>query len=164
MAPVGSLKEVVERVLAALALLVLSLVPLLVAWALVRAETTGPGLFRQQRVGRNGSEFTMVKFRTMTTTAAEDQAELAELNEVDGGVLFKIRSDPRVTRLGAILRRYSVDELPQLWNVVTRPDVAGRAATGAARRRSSATTSTRVVGSPSSRASPACGRCPAAPT
>ena len=86
---------------------------------LVRTETTGPGLFRQQRVGRNGVEFTMMKFRTMSCTAAEEQAELDELNQVDGGVLFKIRSDPRITPIGQFLRRYSVDELPQLWNVVT---------------------------------------------
>ena len=61
----------------------------------------------------------MLKFRTMSCTAPEEQADLAVHNEVDGGVLFKMRGDPRVTPLGAILRRYSVDELPQLWNVVT---------------------------------------------
>lgn len=111
-------KEVVERLLAASALLVLS--PLLVlVWMLIRNETTGPGLFRQQRVGRNGVEFTMMKFRTMSCTAAEEQAELDDLNQVDGGVLFKMRSDPRVTPIGRILRRYSIDEVPQLWNVVT---------------------------------------------
>jgi lipopolysaccharide/colanic/teichoic acid biosynthesis glycosyltransferase len=110
-------KDIVERVVAALALVVLA--PLLVlVWARVRAESTGPGLFRQQRVGRGGTEFTMVKFRTMTTTAEKDLARLAELNQVEGGVLFKIRSDPRITPWGARLRRYSLDELPQLWNVV----------------------------------------------
>ncbi len=110
-------KEVVERVLAAVALLLLS-PALVLVWALVRQESSGPGLFRQQRVGRDGADFTMLKFRTMTCTAAEEQAELVGLNQVEGGVLFKIRSDPRVTPLGAILRRYSVDEVPQLWNVV----------------------------------------------
>jgi lipopolysaccharide/colanic/teichoic acid biosynthesis glycosyltransferase len=70
-------------------------------------------------VGRGGVEFTMVKYRTMTTTATEDLAALVGLNQVEGGMLFKIRSDPRITPLGAILRRYSIDELPQLWNVVT---------------------------------------------
>jgi len=111
-------KDVIERLLAAVALLVLS--PLLVlVWALVRNESTGPGLFRQQRVGRNGAEFTMLKFRTMSCTAPEEQADLSDLNQVDGGVLFKIRGDPRVTPIGRFLRRYSVDELPQLWNVVT---------------------------------------------
>ena len=111
-------KDVVERLLALMALLVLA-PALVLVWVLVRRETEGPGLFRQQRVGRNGVEFTMLKFRTMTCTAAQQQAELDELNQVDGGVLFKMRSDPRVTALGAFLRRYSVDELPQLWNVVT---------------------------------------------
>jgi exopolysaccharide biosynthesis polyprenyl glycosylphosphotransferase len=111
-------KGLIERLLAAGALLVLS--PLLVlVWALVRTETTGPGLFRQQRVGRNGVEFTMMKFRTMSTTAVKEQAALADLNQVDGGVLFKMRTDPRVTPIGRILRRYSIDEVPQLWNVVT---------------------------------------------
>ncbi|WP_051204232.1 exopolysaccharide biosynthesis polyprenyl glycosylphosphotransferase [Nocardioides sp. CF8] len=111
-------KEVVERLLAAVALLVLAPVLALV-WLLVRRETPGPGLFRQQRVGRDGAEFTMLKFRTMSCTATEERAGLSDLNQVDGGVLFKLRSDPRVTRLGTILRRYSIDELPQLWNVVT---------------------------------------------
>lgn len=109
-------KGMVERLLAALALLVLA--PFLVlVWVLVRRESTGPGLFRQQRVGLNGTEFSMLKFRTMSSTAAEQQAELENFNQADG-VLFKIRRDPRVTPLGTILRRYSVDELPQLWNVV----------------------------------------------
>lgn len=111
-------KSVVERLLAACALLVLSPLLLLV-WSLVRRGTPGPGLFRQQRVGRNGVEFTMLKFRTMSTTAGEEQAGLEDLNQVDGGVIFKIRSDPRVTPIGRFLRRYSIDELPQLWNVVT---------------------------------------------
>ena len=111
-------KGVVEPLLAAMALLALSPMLLLV-WVLVRKETAGPGLFRQQRVGRNGAEFTMLKFRTMSCTAAEEQAELSDLNQAEGGVLFKIRSDPRITPLGRFLRRYSVDELPQLWNVLS---------------------------------------------
>jgi exopolysaccharide biosynthesis polyprenyl glycosylphosphotransferase len=112
------LKDVVERLLAALALVLVSPV-LLAVWALVRAETPGPGFFRQQRVGRGGAEFTMLKFRTMTMTTPEDREALAAHNQVEGGVLFKIRSDPRTTRFGGVLRRYSIDELPQLWNVVT---------------------------------------------
>ena len=111
-------KSVIERLLAACALLVLSPMLLLV-WSLVRRESTGPGIFRQQRVGRNGVEFTMLKFRTMSCTAGEEQADLEDLNQVEGGVIFKIRSDPRVTPIGRFLRRYSIDELPQLWNVVT---------------------------------------------
>ena len=110
-------KEVLERMLAAFALIVLS-PALVLVWAMVRTETTGPGLFRQQRVGRDGVEFTMLKFRTMSCTAAEEQTDLDDLNQVEGGVLFKMRSDPRVTPIGRLLRRYSVDEAPQLWNVV----------------------------------------------
>jgi exopolysaccharide biosynthesis polyprenyl glycosylphosphotransferase len=114
--PRRRVKGAVERLVAALALVVLT--PLLVAvWAMVRAETPGPGLFRQQRVGRDGAEFTMLKFRSMTTTAPEELDGLTERNEADG-VLFKMSSDPRCTPIGLILRRYSIDELPQLWNVV----------------------------------------------
>jgi exopolysaccharide biosynthesis polyprenyl glycosylphosphotransferase len=110
-------KEVVERMVALGGLVVLS--PLLLALAVaIRRETPGPALFRQQRVGRNGELFTMVKFRTMTQTAEADKVELSVLNECDA-VLFKMRADPRVTGLGRWLRRYSIDELPQLWNIVT---------------------------------------------
>jgi exopolysaccharide biosynthesis polyprenyl glycosylphosphotransferase len=109
-------KEVVERSLAALALLLLA--PLLAVVALlIRADSTGPALFRQQRVGRDGRGFTMYKFRTMACTAEQDRAQLVDRNE-GAGLLFKVRTDPRVTRIGAVLRRYSLDELPQLWNVV----------------------------------------------
>jgi exopolysaccharide biosynthesis polyprenyl glycosylphosphotransferase len=104
-----------ERVAAALALLVLA--PLLLALALVvRTESEGPALFRQRRIGRGGRSFTMYKFRTMTTDAATQVDQLAADNE-GHGVLFKIHADPRVTRVGRVLRRYSLDELPQLVNV-----------------------------------------------
>jgi lipopolysaccharide/colanic/teichoic acid biosynthesis glycosyltransferase len=83
----------------------------------VRLDTPGPALFKQARAGRFGKPFMMWKFRSMTTDAEAQKAELAELNESDG-VFFKIRLDPRVTRIGAVLRRTSIDELPQLWNVV----------------------------------------------
>jgi lipopolysaccharide/colanic/teichoic acid biosynthesis glycosyltransferase len=73
--------------------------------------------FRQARRGRGGSTFRIVKFRTMTADAEEQRFELGGLNEVTGP-LFKIRSDPRVTRVGGFLRRTSLDELPQLWNVL----------------------------------------------
>ncbi len=116
--PQRLVKDVIERATATVALVVLS--PALVAiWWLVRAETGGPGLFHQRRVGRDGEEFTMLKFRTMTTGAPAERSRLSELNDVDGGVLFKLRSDPRVTPIGRFLRRYSIDEVPQLWNVVT---------------------------------------------
>ncbi|WP_432476758.1 exopolysaccharide biosynthesis polyprenyl glycosylphosphotransferase [Nocardioides sp. GXQ0305] len=119
-APAGGprrlLKDVTERIVAATALLVLLPVLLTVAVA-VRRDTSGPAIFRQQRVGRGGRAFTMYKFRTMTTSAPDDTAVLEGHNDSDG-CLFKLRDDPRITRVGHVLRRYSVDELPQLWNVV----------------------------------------------
>jgi lipopolysaccharide/colanic/teichoic acid biosynthesis glycosyltransferase len=74
-------------------------------------------LFRQQRVGRDGRLFTILKFRTMTDDAEDRIDQLADLNEA-GHHLFKIRRDPRVTRVGRLLRKWSIDETPQLWNVV----------------------------------------------
>ena len=107
-------KEAAERVLAATVLVVM--VPALVAVAVaIRLDSPGPALFRQQRVGRGGSTFVMFKFRTMVTDAVQQKAGLD--NHADGP-LFKVRDDPRITRLGRVLRRYSVDELPQLLNVV----------------------------------------------
>ncbi|WP_249714063.1 exopolysaccharide biosynthesis polyprenyl glycosylphosphotransferase [Rhizomonospora bruguierae] len=109
-------KELVDRV-AASAMLVLLCPVLLALAALVRATSPGPVLFRQGRVGRGGREFVMLKFRTMYGDAEERRREVAHLNESDG-VLFKIRQDPRITPAGRILRRLSLDELPQLGNVV----------------------------------------------
>jgi exopolysaccharide biosynthesis polyprenyl glycosylphosphotransferase len=109
-------KGLADRSVAFAALLVLSPVLLIIA-ALVRGTSSGPALFRQTRVGRHGAEFTMYKFRTMVVDAEEQRAALMHLNHVDG-VLFKIRSDPRVTRVGGWLRKYSLDELPQLLNVL----------------------------------------------
>jgi lipopolysaccharide/colanic/teichoic acid biosynthesis glycosyltransferase len=74
-------------------------------------------IFRQTRIGVGGKPFQMLKFRSMVADAEQRRAELEEFNENDG-LLFKIRDDPRVTRVGAVLRRYSIDELPQLWNIV----------------------------------------------
>jgi exopolysaccharide biosynthesis polyprenyl glycosylphosphotransferase len=110
-------KAVFDRVLAVLLLLIAS--PALIAIAVaVKATSRGPVLFRQTRVGVDGHEFTLLKFRSMVTDADKlvDQLKGAD----DGnGVLFKMKKDPRVTCVGAFLRRYSFDELPQLINVVT---------------------------------------------
>ncbi|HVL81247.1 MAG TPA: sugar transferase [Actinomycetota bacterium] len=104
-------------VLLASALLVL-LVPMLALVALaVRLDSPGPVLFRQRRKGRSGHEFELLKFRTMVEGAEDLRPELAAENETDGA-LFKIRQDPRVTRVGRWLRRTSFDELPQLVNVL----------------------------------------------
>lgn len=115
------LKSAVERSVSLVA--VVALLPLLMVLALViRRDSPGPAIFRQTRVGCDGKPFTMYKFRTMVACAEDVRESLERDNEVDA-VLFKLRSDPRVTAVGAWLRRYSVDELPQLWNVV-RGDMA----------------------------------------
>jgi exopolysaccharide biosynthesis polyprenyl glycosylphosphotransferase len=88
-----------------------------VAAVLVKVTSRGPVLFRQERVGRHGRAFEVLKLRTMCLNAEDRLAELRERNEADGP-LFKLRDDPRVTRLGKVLRRTSIDELPQLVNVL----------------------------------------------
>lgn len=111
-----AVKSVVDRGAALLGLVVLS--PLLVAIAVaVRFSSPGPVIFRQQRTGRDGRLFTMLKFRTMVVDAEERLAELVVRNE-GAGPLFKLDDDPRVTRVGRLLRRTSLDELPQLVNVL----------------------------------------------
>ncbi|WP_155368846.1 sugar transferase [Catellatospora vulcania] len=110
------MKELMDRAGAAL-LLVMSAPLLLVIAMALRIDSSGPALFRQVRVGRDGREFVIFKFRTMYTDAEARLAELKHLNEHDG-VLFKIRDDPRVTAMGKWMRRYSLDELPQLLNVL----------------------------------------------
>jgi exopolysaccharide biosynthesis polyprenyl glycosylphosphotransferase len=98
-------------------LLVLS-APLIGLIALaIRLTSKGPVIYRQVRAGLNGRPFTMLKFRSMAAGAEQQQAELAPLNEMRGPV-FKVSNDPRVTPLGRFLRRHSLDELPQLWNVM----------------------------------------------
>ncbi|HVN51713.1 MAG TPA: sugar transferase [Acidimicrobiales bacterium] len=119
--PAQLVKTVTERVLALAALALLSPV-FLTAAALVKVTSRGPVLYRQRRVGRDGRIFEMFKFRSMVEDADTRRAGLAGRNEHDGP-LFKIRDDPRVTPVGRFLRRFSLDELPQLWNVV-RGDMA----------------------------------------
>ncbi|MEJ3742121.1 sugar transferase [Actinomycetes bacterium KLBMP 9797] len=109
-------KEIVDRVGAAL-LLVLMAPLLLVLAVCIRADSPGPVFFRQVRVGRDGQEFLMYKFRSMYLDAEARLAEIQHLNEHDG-VLFKVRNDPRVTPVGRWLRRFSLDEVPQLCNVL----------------------------------------------
>jgi exopolysaccharide biosynthesis polyprenyl glycosylphosphotransferase len=109
-------KAVFDRLAAGLALAVLA--PLFVTIALaIRLDDRGPVFFMQTRVGRDGQTFRLFKFRTMVVDAEQRKLELEALNE-GAGVLFKMRKDPRVTKVGAMLRRWSLDELPQLFNVV----------------------------------------------
>ena len=113
-----ALKEMFDRVVSLVGLIVLSPV-LLVLAALVKLTPGGAGavIFKQVRVGRHGEEFVMYKFRTMYRDAEARLRDLHDLNET-GGTLFKIRNDPRVTPIGRVLRRLSLDELPQLANVL----------------------------------------------
>lgn len=110
------IKEAAERVLALVACVVLAPL-LLLLMALVRLDSPGGAIYRQQRIGLRGRPFTMLKLRTMVTGADARVPEVHELNQAHG-LLFKVHGDPRVTGLGRFLRRYSLDELPQLWNVV----------------------------------------------
>jgi lipopolysaccharide/colanic/teichoic acid biosynthesis glycosyltransferase len=100
-----------------LALLVLSPV-LLASAAAIWIADRGPVLFRQKRVGRDGQQFTIFKFRSMVVDAEQHQLEYRSFNFAKGGLLFKLEEDPRVTRVGAVLRRFSIDELPQLLNIL----------------------------------------------
>jgi exopolysaccharide biosynthesis polyprenyl glycosylphosphotransferase len=100
-------------------LLLLALAPLfLIIGILIKLDSEGPAFFRQVRVGKWGKHFRMFKFRSMSCDAERRKNELLAQNEMHGGVIFKMKRDPRVTRMGRIVRRYSLDELPQLWNVL----------------------------------------------
>ena len=90
---------------------------LLVVAVLIRIDSPGAVVFRQVRIGRSGRPFKIFKFRTMIEDAEDRLSNLEAYNEASGGVLFKMKNDPRVTRLGRFLRRSSLDELPQLINV-----------------------------------------------
>ena len=99
-------------------ILVLFFLPVLaIVTALIKLDTPGPVFFRQERMGRNGRVFRIFKFRSMTVGAERQREDLASLNEYSGP-MFKMKEDPRVTRVGAWLRRTSLDELPQLFNVI----------------------------------------------
>lgn len=113
---VAMIKGAIDRVIAAV-LLVVALPVISVCALVIKATSPGPVIFKQTRVREHGRGFTIYKLRTMTADAEERLSEVVDQNEVGGG-LFKIRADPRVTPTGRWLRRLSLDELPQLWNVV----------------------------------------------
>jgi exopolysaccharide biosynthesis polyprenyl glycosylphosphotransferase len=110
-------KRVID-IVASVVLLALLMPVFLVVAVAIRLEDPGPVFFKQKRVGRWGTLFTMWKFRSMYTDAEERKKELMALNEMQGGVIFKMKDDPRVTKVGRIIRKTSIDELPQLWNVL----------------------------------------------
>jgi exopolysaccharide biosynthesis polyprenyl glycosylphosphotransferase len=115
------IRQLIKRlldVLGSLLLIVASAPVLLLIAALVRLSSRGPALYRSIRMGQDGREIKVYKFRSMYRDADKGRADLLELNESEGGMLFKIRTDPRVTPVGRWLRKLSIDELPQLFNVL----------------------------------------------
>ena len=108
-------KRITDIVLATVALVVLAPIMLLIA-VLIRLTSPGPAIFRQERCGLNGRRFTFYKFRSMSADAEARRAELEHLNQRE--LVFKIRNDPRLTSVGRWLRKFSIDEWPQLWNVL----------------------------------------------
>lgn len=105
-----------DRVGAGLAMIALAPLVALLAVA-IKLESRGPVFFRQRRVGKDGRIFEMLKLRSMCENAEALRNALESENEMEGGVLFKLEQDPRITRVGHFIRRWSLDELPQLWNV-----------------------------------------------
>ncbi len=112
----GVLKQLIDFTVALVAVILLA-IPFAVIGLLIKLTSPGPILFRQRRCGLNGQPFTILKFRTMYTDAEQRQHELAAMNEMKGPV-FKIKNDPRITPIGRWLRKFSIDEFPQFYNVL----------------------------------------------
>ena len=110
-------KRVFDIIVSSILLAVIG-IPMLIIAALIRVDSPGSILYKQTRVGLKGNHFDIWKFRTMVENASQLQQQLEAQNEVQGGILFKIKDDPRITKVGKYLRRYSLDELPQLFNVL----------------------------------------------
>lgn len=110
------LKRLFDILLSTVALIVLSPLLLFIAIA-IKIDSKGPAIYSQQRAGKNGKPFSMYKFRSMCVDADKRLKDLQDLNEMDGPV-FKISNDPRVTRVGKLIRKSSIDELPQLINII----------------------------------------------
>lgn len=111
------IKRIADIVLSLLAIIVLSPI-LLITALLIFLQDGGSPIFSQIRVTENGKLFKMYKFRSMCMNAEEKLKEIAHLNEVQGGVIFKMKDDPRITKVGKIIRKTSIDELPQLFNIL----------------------------------------------
>ncbi|MBF2067418.1 MAG: sugar transferase [Calothrix sp. C42_A2020_038] len=111
------MKRIIDITFSVILISLLSPLYLLIA-ILIKLDSPGPVFFRQKRIGLNSKEFKIWKFRTMVTNAEQLQKELEAKNEIKDGVLFKMKDDPRVTKIGKFLRAYSLDELPQIFNVL----------------------------------------------
>jgi len=110
-------KRIFDILLALVGIIILSPLFLAVAILIKKEDKDGPILFKQERIGKNGEIFYMYKFRSMVSNAESLLEDLLHLNEVEGA-MFKIKSDPRITKIGKFIRSTSIDELPQLWNVL----------------------------------------------
>lgn len=110
-------KRIIDVVGSVIGLTLLSWLFLIIAILIKLEDPKGPIFFKQKRVGKNGEEFYMYKFRSMVTDAEEKLKELLKYNETTGA-MFKMKDDPRVTKIGKFIRKTSIDELPQLWNVI----------------------------------------------
>jgi exopolysaccharide biosynthesis polyprenyl glycosylphosphotransferase len=110
-------KRLMDFCFAALFMILVSPIYLLIA-VIIKIDSPGPAFFKETRMGIHGKKFKIWKFRTMQTDARKLQKQLEHLNENKDGVIFKIKDDPRITRVGKFLRRYSLDELPQMVNVI----------------------------------------------
>lgn len=110
-------KRTIDCLASGLGILVLSPLFALLAIA-IKLESPGPVLFSQTRLGRGGAPFKCWKFRSMYLDAEQRKQDLLAENEMDGGTTFKMKRDPRITRVGRFIRKASIDELPQLWNVL----------------------------------------------
>ncbi|RST74403.1 sugar transferase [Siminovitchia acidinfaciens] len=110
-------KRVLDVIGSLLGFLILSWLFILVAVLIKVEDPKGPIFFKQTRVGKDGKEFYMFKFRSMITNAEDLLGELLKYNEVSGA-MFKMKNDPRITKVGKVIRKTSIDELPQLWNVL----------------------------------------------
>ncbi len=111
------LKRIADYAIAFVLLVVFTPIMIVVAIA-IKLDSPGQVLFKQTRVGLNGKHFQVWKFRSMVCNSEQIQQELECKNEIEGGIIFKIKKDPRVTRVGKIIRYYSIDEIPQLFNVL----------------------------------------------
>ncbi|MCK5461196.1 sugar transferase [Candidatus Gracilibacteria bacterium] len=111
-------KQLLDFFCAVFSLLLLSPIFLFITFRIWISNTTAPIFYRSKRIGKNGKEFICYKFRTMIPEAEKQKTKLLKKNERKGGILFKMKNDPRITTFGKTLRKYSLDELPQLWNIL----------------------------------------------
>jgi lipopolysaccharide/colanic/teichoic acid biosynthesis glycosyltransferase len=111
------IKNIMDYFVALIAIIILMPIFILIP-IIIKIDSEGPALFKQKRIGKNCKPFYIYKFRTMIKDAHTKQIELQNINEMQGGKLFKSNNDPRITRIGKFLRKYSLDELPQLFNIL----------------------------------------------